>query len=158
MRNQRYFRRSHDGHFYSSSREISTPRGWPYIINIASTRGLLTLSASGRILPCSIYAYSTSKAAVNLLSIDYARNWEGKVRINSVCPGHCSTNLNGYRGYKSTEDGAKVVLQVAAVLSIRRDRSIPWRYFRHDQDKHNIMGFFPNITLNGFQKFSRKQL
>ena len=85
-----------------------------HIINVASTRGSLTLGASGNIVRSTIHPYSTSKAAVNLLSIDYGRNWEGKVRINSVCPGHCSTNLNGHRGYKSPEDGAKVVLQVAA--------------------------------------------
>jgi NAD(P)-dependent dehydrogenase (short-subunit alcohol dehydrogenase family) len=85
-----------------------------HIINVGSTRGSLSLSAAGKLPLSPIHPYSTSKAAANLLSIDYARNWEGKVRINLVCPGHCSTNLNGRRGHKSPEDGAKVVLQVAA--------------------------------------------
>lgn len=89
-----------------------------HIINVGSTRGSLTMSASGKQAPSTIHPYSTSKAAENLLTIDYARTWEGKVRINLVCPGHCSTNLNGHRGHKSPEDGAKVVLQIAADLNV----------------------------------------
>jgi len=92
----------------------STHPAGGHIINVASTRGSLTMSAAGTQAPSTIHPYSTSKAAENLLSIDYARTWEGKVRINAVCPGHCSTNLNGHRGHKSPEDGAKVVLQVAS--------------------------------------------
>jgi NAD(P)-dependent dehydrogenase (short-subunit alcohol dehydrogenase family) len=83
------------------------------IINVSSRRGSLILNAEGRMPPSQSIPYSVSKAALNLLTIDYARNWKGKVRINAICPGHCATNLNGFKGKKDPQDGAKVVLQVA---------------------------------------------
>jgi NAD(P)-dependent dehydrogenase (short-subunit alcohol dehydrogenase family) len=84
-----------------------------HIINVGSTRGSLTLNAEDKLPPSRSFPYSASKAALNLLSLDYARNFKGRVRINTICPGHCATALNGYRGVKSVQDGAKVVLQIA---------------------------------------------
>ena len=84
-----------------------------HIINVSSTRGSLILNAENKLPPSQSIPYSVSKAALNLLTVDYARNFKGKVRINAINPGHVATALNGYTGRKSVKDGAKVVLQVA---------------------------------------------
>jgi NAD(P)-dependent dehydrogenase (short-subunit alcohol dehydrogenase family) len=89
-----------------------------HIINVSSTRGSLLLNAQDKLPPSRSIPYSVSKAALNLLTVDYARNWKGKVRINAICPGRCASNLNGYRGYKTVEQGAQVVLQVAVVKDV----------------------------------------
>jgi NAD(P)-dependent dehydrogenase (short-subunit alcohol dehydrogenase family) len=83
------------------------------IINVSSTRGSLLLNSQDRLPPSRSIPYSVSKAALNLLTVDYARKYKGEVRINAICPGHCATNLNGFTGKKDVNEGAKVVLQVA---------------------------------------------
>ena len=83
------------------------------IINVTSTRGSLTMTAEGKLPPTRSAPYSVSKAAENLLSLDYSIKYKGSVRINACCPGHCGTQLNGYAGLKTPAEGARVVLQVA---------------------------------------------
>jgi NAD(P)-dependent dehydrogenase (short-subunit alcohol dehydrogenase family) len=84
-----------------------------HIINVSSARGSLILNAEDKLPPSRSIPYSVLKAALNLLTVDYARNFKGKVRINAINPGHVATALNGYTGRKSVKDGAKVVLQIA---------------------------------------------
>lgn len=79
-----------------------------HIINVSSIRGSLLMNTENKVPPSQSIPYSVSKAALNLLTVDYARNWKGKVRINAISPGHCATSLNGFRGTKNVKDGAKV--------------------------------------------------
>lgn len=62
-------------------------------------------------------AYDASKAAVNMLALNYARILEdigGKA--NTVCPGLVSTNLTGYTGYgTTTEVGATRIVELATM-------------------------------------------
>ena len=96
----------------------STHKLGGHIINVSSTRGSLLLNVQNKVPPSRSIPYSVSKAALNLLTVDYARNWKGKVRINAICPGHCASNLNGYSGHKTIEEGAQVVLQIAVAEDV----------------------------------------
>lgn len=85
----------------------------PRIVNISSVRGSLTLSTAGKLPATAAIAYSLSKMALNALTIEFAKmkEWE-KVLFQCVCPGHCKTDLNGFKGKKDPLEGAKVVVEL----------------------------------------------
>ena len=83
----------------------------PRIINISSARGSLTLASSGSMPPTQVIAYNVSKAALNMLSVEYAKA-EPEVQIYSACPGFCNTAFNGWKGTKDPLDGAKVIVEL----------------------------------------------
>lgn len=63
---------------------------------------------------------SVSEAALNLLMVDYARNWRGKVTINAISPSDCKTPLNGSQETKYAKDGAKDVFRIALAREMRK--------------------------------------
>ena len=66
--------------------------------------------------PSSAYpgvAYPTSKAAVNMLTVRYAKAFPG-MRINAVEPGFTATDLN-MSGHQTVEQGAEIIVRMAQV-------------------------------------------
>ena len=66
------------------------------------------------------FVYSAAKAAVNMLTVKYALAFRddpdlAHVRINAVTPGYTATDLNGFRGTKTTEEGARAIVHWATV-------------------------------------------
>ncbi|KAG8530329.1 uncharacterized protein KY384_004831 [Bacidia gigantensis] len=84
----------------------------PRIINVSSARGSLYLASSGKLPPSTTRSYCVSKAALNMLTVEYARA-EPEVKICAAEPGSCKTAFNGFRGQKDPLDGAKVVVELA---------------------------------------------
>jgi len=86
----------------------------PVIVNLSS--GLASLADLGD--PDSLthfypgLAYPASKAAVNALTIQYAKAFSN-IRINAVEPGYTSTDLNGRSGTQSVEEGAEIIVRMA---------------------------------------------
>ncbi|KAJ8100227.1 hypothetical protein POJ06DRAFT_100016 [Lipomyces tetrasporus] len=81
----------------------------PRVIFISSSLGSLAEAAdftnpySNLLLP----AYKSSKSALNMLMLHYANMLsEEGFKVNSCCPGYVATNLNGYRGTGSVDEGA----------------------------------------------------
>ncbi|KAH6972530.1 hypothetical protein BKA56DRAFT_594216 [Ilyonectria sp. MPI-CAGE-AT-0026] len=62
-------------------------------------------------------AYDASKAAVNMLMINYVRELDGVgAKVNSVCPGLVKTALNNFSEYgHSTEIGAERIIEMATL-------------------------------------------
>lgn len=77
------------------------------IVNVSSTLGSFTKSK-----PVSPYtAYSSSKTALNALTTHYAAELKDTpIKVNSICPGFCATDLNNHRGTQSAAEGAKVAV------------------------------------------------
>jgi len=82
------------------------------IVNVTSGLGSCALT---KIEPNCIYGskmpefiiYSSSKAALNLMTVHYAARFEEKGwKINLACPGYCATNLNNYGGTNDPATGA----------------------------------------------------
>ena len=67
--------------------------------------------------PQKLYtAYSITKTALNMLTIIYSQTFaESKIKVNCVCPGYCATELNGYQGTKTPQEGAKVIVSLALI-------------------------------------------
>ncbi|OPX05912.1 SDR family NAD(P)-dependent oxidoreductase [Mycobacterium sp. AT1] len=61
-------------------------------------------------------AYSTSKAALNAVTQHFAYQFEAtgsRVRINSAAPGHCATEFNDFTGYRTPQEGARIISALA---------------------------------------------
>jgi NAD(P)-dependent dehydrogenase (short-subunit alcohol dehydrogenase family) len=58
--------------------------------------------------------YSASKAALNAVTLAMMIELEQTaIKVNLVSPGFTSTNLNGFEGTESVEDGSREVVRVA---------------------------------------------
>lgn len=94
---------------------------WPRIVNVSSTTASMTLTADGVDLPGNAevrMAYTASKAALNMLTVQYAQAFlrdpeYAHVKINSVTPGYTATDMNAYQGERSVHDGARVIVDLA---------------------------------------------
>ncbi|GAA2652623.1 SDR family NAD(P)-dependent oxidoreductase [Streptomyces lunalinharesii] len=88
----------------------------PVVVNVSS--GLASLShASDPDSPAYGYpgvAYPASKAAVNMLTVQYAKAFPN-IRINAVEPGYTATDLNGRTGTQTVEEGAEIIVRMAQV-------------------------------------------
>ena len=86
----------------------------PVIVNVSSGLGSMArMTAAGT--PASAYpgvAYPASKAAVNMVTVRYAKAFPG-IRINAVEPGFTNTDLNGKTGTQTVEEGAEIIVRVA---------------------------------------------
>ncbi|KAF7336511.1 Short-chain dehydrogenase/reductase family protein [Mycena sanguinolenta] len=103
------------------------------ILNISSALGSLSLYSqhSMRLLP----AYASSKAALNMLTVQWAqreREARSGIRVISIYPGFIATNLNNYAGSTSPADGCKVIVKAAleteggSGVFIHKDGEFPW--------------------------------
>jgi NAD(P)-dependent dehydrogenase (short-subunit alcohol dehydrogenase family) len=103
------------------------------IVNVSSNLGSLTTDPSTPPRP-NLLPYNTSKTALNALTVAYAGELAGTpVKVNSVAPGFCATDLNGHTGTRTPAQGAAVIAG-AAVLGddgptgafISEDGPVPW--------------------------------
>jgi NAD(P)-dependent dehydrogenase (short-subunit alcohol dehydrogenase family) len=93
-------------------REAATAR----IVNVSSAVGSLTTNADPSYHYHAFFGpvYPASKTALNALTLAMMVELEStNIKINLVSPGFTKTNLNGYEGLQSIEDGSREVLRVA---------------------------------------------
>lgn len=59
-------------------------------------------------------AYRTSKAALNMLTVQLAEELrDTPIIVNSVSPGYVKTDLTGHAGFMTAEEGAKLPVKYA---------------------------------------------
>lgn len=95
----------------------------PRIVNVSSATASLTLTAAGTDFggdAASRLAYSTSKAALNMLTVQYANAFRldpglSRIRINAATPGYIATDMNDHRGTRTVEEGARVIIRLATL-------------------------------------------
>ena len=86
------------------------------IVNVSSGVGSLTTNADPSFAYRAHYGpiYPASKAAMNAMSLAMQIELEPTgIKVNLVSPGFTKTNLNGYAGIESLEDGSREVVRVA---------------------------------------------
>jgi NAD(P)-dependent dehydrogenase (short-subunit alcohol dehydrogenase family) len=57
-------------------------------------------------------AYNASKAALSMLTVQYAKAFP-ELRVNVVDPGYTATDLNGFSGHQTIEEGAAPIVRAA---------------------------------------------
>jgi NAD(P)-dependent dehydrogenase (short-subunit alcohol dehydrogenase family) len=88
--------------------------GNPVIVNVSSGMGSIGVTTDPSRLESGLVslAYPASKAAVNMLTTQYAKAFP-QMRINAVDPGYTATEFNDYRGTKPIEQGAEIIVRMA---------------------------------------------
>lgn len=91
----------------------------PRIVNVSSGVGSLTRQAAAAgedtVGPISA-AYSASKTFLNAVMLQYVRELaDTHILINAACPGYVATDLNGFRGVRTVEQGAATPIRLATL-------------------------------------------
>ena len=97
-------------------------RGTPgaRIVNVSSGVGSLTRNADPDFAYRGIFGpvYPASKTALNAITLAMAIELEPEgISVNAVSPGFTKTNLNGYAGTETVEQGAREAVRVALLGS-----------------------------------------
>jgi NAD(P)-dependent dehydrogenase (short-subunit alcohol dehydrogenase family) len=88
----------------------------PRIVNMSSSVGSLTLQTGGGDTGPIAAAYSPSKSFLNAVTIQYAKELQDtNILINAACPGFVATDLNGFRGVRTPEQGAAIAIRLASL-------------------------------------------
>jgi NAD(P)-dependent dehydrogenase (short-subunit alcohol dehydrogenase family) len=88
----------------------------PVVVNVSSGMGSFAVTTDPERLESGLVAiaYPASKAAVNMLTSQYAKAYP-QMRINAVDPGYTATDLNGHRGTQTVAQGAEIIVRMAMV-------------------------------------------
>jgi len=107
------------------------------IVNVSSGVGSLTMN-SDPVYPYRAFygpVYPASKAALNAITLAMMNELESTgIKVNLVSPAFTKTNLNGYAGTESVEDGSREVVRVALLgpdgptgtFTLWENTTIPW--------------------------------
>lgn len=94
------------------------------IVNVSSAIGSLASAAANHdptgVFPPGTFPtlleYSTSKAALNSVTLTYANELRGTgILVNAASPGFVATDINGHRGFLSTEQGSRIPVLLATL-------------------------------------------
>ena len=107
------------------------------IVNVSSGVGSLATNADQTYSHREFYSpvYPASKAALNAITMAMMIELEPTgIKVNLVSPGFTKTNLNGFEGTESLEDGSREVVRVALLgpdgptgtLTRWNNVTIPW--------------------------------
>jgi NAD(P)-dependent dehydrogenase (short-subunit alcohol dehydrogenase family) len=91
------------------------------IVNVSSGVGSLTTNSDPAFAYRSIFGpvYPASKTALNALTVAMAIELEKEgIKVNAVSPGFTKTNLNGYAGTETVEQGAREAVRVALRVAL----------------------------------------
>ncbi|MEN3303852.1 MAG: hypothetical protein V7603_54 [Micromonosporaceae bacterium] len=89
----------------------------PRIVNMSSSVGSLTRQTDpgAQSGPLSA-AYAPSKTMLNAVTVQYAKELaDTNILINAGCPGYTATDLNGFRGVRTPEQGAAIAIRLATL-------------------------------------------
>jgi NAD(P)-dependent dehydrogenase (short-subunit alcohol dehydrogenase family) len=107
------------------------------IVNVSSAAGSLTINADPANPRRANFGpgYSASKTALNAITLAMAVELEPQgIKVNAVSPGFVKTNLNGYAGTLTVEEGAREPLRLALLgpdgptgtFTRWKNETIPW--------------------------------
>ncbi|MDO8213059.1 SDR family NAD(P)-dependent oxidoreductase [Conexibacter sp. CPCC 206217] len=86
----------------------------PRIVNVSSLRG--SLGDEGAFVGRPSMPYSSSKTALNAITVHYARDLASTaIKVNAAAPGHVATDFNGFRGVRTPEQGARIAIRLATL-------------------------------------------
>ena len=105
------------------------------IVNVSSALGSLTsVSAPQSRFDNSYLAYGASKAAVNSVTISFARELKDTaIKVNAAAPGYTATAMNNFAGTQTVDQGAIAAVRLATLPAdgptcgfFDKDGVVPW--------------------------------
>ncbi len=86
------------------------------IVNLSSALGSLAANAAGQVGDFTLLGYNASKAAVNMFTVQLARELSGTpVKVNSAHPGWVKTDMGTAAAPMEVVDGAKTSVRLATL-------------------------------------------
>jgi NAD(P)-dependent dehydrogenase (short-subunit alcohol dehydrogenase family) len=86
------------------------------IVNVSSLRG--SLGDEGAFVGQPSMPYSTSKTALNAITVHYARELSASgIKVNAAAPGHVATDFNNFSGTRTPAEGAAIAIKLATLES-----------------------------------------
>ncbi|GAB2824547.1 SDR family NAD(P)-dependent oxidoreductase [Streptomyces daliensis] len=97
----------------------------PRIVNVSSTTASMGMTSGGTDFggdAASRMAYSSSKTALNMLTVQYAHAFAkdpelSHIKINSATPGYTATDLTQHRGTRTVEEGARIIVDLSTLTA-----------------------------------------
>jgi NAD(P)-dependent dehydrogenase (short-subunit alcohol dehydrogenase family) len=88
----------------------------PVVVNVSSGMGSFAATHDPERIESQLVAllYSSSKAAVTMLTTMYARALP-EIHINAADPGSTGTDVNGHRGTQTVEEGTDAIVALATI-------------------------------------------
>jgi NAD(P)-dependent dehydrogenase (short-subunit alcohol dehydrogenase family) len=88
----------------------------PVIVNVSSGMGSFDATHDPDRVESSFPAplYTSSKAAVNMLTTQYAKTLPG-MRVNAADPGYTATDFNGHSGPQTVTEGTDAIVELATL-------------------------------------------
>src|SRR3954453_9674746 len=106
--------------------------GSPRLVMVSSGMGSFGITLDRARLESTLWGivYPSSKAALNMVTTMYAKSLPD-VRVTAVDPGYTATNLNGFSGTQTVEEGAEAIEEACtaeelAAGFIGRSGPLPW--------------------------------
>jgi NAD(P)-dependent dehydrogenase (short-subunit alcohol dehydrogenase family) len=106
----------------------------PVVVNVSSGVGSLGYASdpNGPAADILLLGYSSSKAALDMLTIKWARA-HPRWRVNAADPGFTATDLNSHRGTQTVQEGTDAIVRLASVAPdgptgtfADRHGTVPW--------------------------------
>jgi NAD(P)-dependent dehydrogenase (short-subunit alcohol dehydrogenase family) len=103
----------------------------PVVVDVSSAVGSLARN-SDPASPWNLLAYPMSKAALNMLTIQYAKAYP-RWRVNAVTPGLTATEFTSRQAGWSVEEGARIIVRMATIgpdgptgTFVEEAGTVPW--------------------------------
>jgi NAD(P)-dependent dehydrogenase (short-subunit alcohol dehydrogenase family) len=88
----------------------------PVIVNVSSGMGSFAATHDAERVESRNIAplYTSSKAAVTMLTTQYAKSWPD-VKVNAADPGYTATDFNGHSGPQTVTEGTDAIVELATI-------------------------------------------
>ncbi|MGP3937390.1 SDR family NAD(P)-dependent oxidoreductase [Nonomuraea sp. KM88] len=88
----------------------------PVIVNVSSGMGSFAVTHDAGRVESTIVTplYTSSKAAVTMLTTQFAKSWPD-VRVNAADPGYTATDFNGHSGPQTVTEGTDAIVELATI-------------------------------------------
>jgi len=88
----------------------------PVIVNVSSGMGSFTATHDAGRIESTIVSplYTSSKAAVTMLTTQYAKAWPD-VKVNAADPGYTATDFNNHSGPQTVTEGTDAIVELATI-------------------------------------------
>ena len=86
----------------------------PVVVNVSSGMGSIELTSDPSRPESHVVApaYTSSKAALTMLTTQWAKAWP-EIRVNAADPGYTATDLNGHSGPQTVTEGTDAIVTLA---------------------------------------------
>jgi NAD(P)-dependent dehydrogenase (short-subunit alcohol dehydrogenase family) len=86
------------------------------IVMVSSSTGSIGRALDPANSAVNLMGYGSSKTALNAITVAFARELAPQgIKINAAAPGYTATDLNGFKGHRTVQQAAEIVIRLATL-------------------------------------------